>query len=230
MRTLCAMVSIGNREQVLPRSYPRFWSWCNRWSYDCILVKQPLHVAQKRPHFTKLHIPNAYQGYDRYLICDDDILISARAPQLPEVPDGFIGLVPDVVQDKTEHPDVVWTANSGFVIATPGSLPHFAEAAGMGRVHGIWSVADQGPLNLVAWRAKRVHELDSRWNYAPVLDYAVNRAGWSKWHNARRSRLAYAIGLRSRLLRSEVVRIKSAWGLHLIHRGRMTPLLDNLLP
>lgn len=229
-KTLCAMVSIGSDRDVLKFSFPRFWAWCSKWGYDCILIKQPLTEALELPHFNKLHIPLSYAGYDKYLICDDDILISSLAPELPEVPDGYIGMVPDVVQSQTTNDAVKWTANSGFLVATSGSIPLFESASKMGRVKDVWSIADQGPINVVAWTANKVYKIDVKWNYAPVLDYAVNRIGWKSWRGSRAARIRYFVGIQSRVMRQEVMRIRSAWGLHLIHRGRMTKPFENLLP
>src|SRR6266496_3193990 len=104
MTTLVAMVSSGRREHLSEIAFRRAARWASRNDYTVVLSKERLVPADRLPHYAKLLIPDRFPGFDRYCIIDDDLLISALAPPLPDIPDGTIGLVPDAEQGNTTKP------------------------------------------------------------------------------------------------------------------------------
>src|SRR5690606_39124080 len=103
-------------------AFPRASGWAARHGYSSVLIKTPLHRSGELPHFGKLRIPERFPGYERYCIIDDDLLISRRAPELPDITCTSIGLAPDAEQRHTKNPTVKWTGNTGFIIAPHNSL------------------------------------------------------------------------------------------------------------
>lgn len=215
-RTLAAMVSVGNRDWLTDCSFERFYRWASKHHYTCILVKDSLVPDTVLPHYNKLLIPQAYPGFDRYVICDDDLLLSHTAPALPEIPEGYVGLAKDAVQCHTTLEFVEWTGNTGFIVASKTGADLLSKAFETGDNDGIWGIADQGALNFVLWETGKIWELDTRWNYQPVVDFFHNQGkGWDAWKNDRSYRLSYYLGIKTGLRWQSLQRIKQAFGIHL---------------
>lgn len=228
--TLVAMVSTGPRQHLTSLSFPRASHWADRNEYSCVLVKRRLEDPGVAPFFAKLLVPRFFPGFDRYCIVDDDLLISANAPALPETPPGTVGMALDAEQGNTSHPDVERTYNSGFVVADAASVDLLEAAYAHGLEPTVWGGnGDQGALNLLGWQAGRLAEIDARWNVQPVLEHAVETVGWGAWSASPRRRAAHYAALALRVPGPARARIRSAWGLHLIH-VRFPGLLDALLP
>ena len=216
MKTLVAMLSVGDRNHLTDYSVPRAAAWASRNHYDFTLVKQPLQNQEQPPHYGKLHVPRTYPDYDRYCIVDDDILISHHAPALPEIPADQIGLCMDAEQRNTHNPKVQWTGNTGFILAGKDSVDLLERAQQTPEDSSIWGYADQGALNSVAWEQDRVFKLDKRWNYAPVLEYFIQGRGWETWKNSKAYRLSFYSKMLLRWPHPVTKSIRESWGLHMI--------------
>jgi hypothetical protein len=216
VKTLLATVSIGNRYRLTRHSLPRMETWARTCGMDFVVIRQPLTPPELPPHFNKLAVPAAFPGYDRYVIVDDDLLISRHAPTPPAVARGAIGLVPDDEQRHTRAPYVKWTGNTGFIIADAAAAPVFADALARGSDETIWGYADQSALNRSAWQAGCIEKLDARWNFMPVINYFVTRDTWEKWRTSRLYRLAYYLGITIGLARENRRKITTAYGVHLV--------------
>ena len=189
--TIVIMVSVGDRSHLSDYTYPRLAKWAARHGYSCILLKKNNSSAEKSPHFNKLIAHRDFPHFERYVIVDDDILISSEAPVLPEIPEGLIGLAKDAEQRNTEAPHIKWTANTGFIIAAKAELYLLEEAYKSGEYPfqcgdrsgmGIWGPYDQGIVNHILFDNEKIYQLNWRWNYQPILDYFINRGGgWEKW-------------------------------------------------
>ena len=229
MKTLVAMLSYGDRCHLSDPAFRRASQWASRHGYSSLLVKDPLHRPGERPHFGKLRLPFVAQGYDRYLIVDDDLLISSRAPALPETPVHKVALAPDAEQRHTTNPIVKWTGNTGFLLVHRQGLDLLEKALNAEEDPTIWGIADQGALNGVAWREDRIHQLDQRWNYQPVLEYFLRGRGWDAWQGDRIYRISFYARLLSRSSHPVLKQLSQAWGVHLI-RCLYPRLFDRLLP
>lgn len=216
MKTLLTTVSIGSRHHLTRHTLPRMEDWSRAHSLDFQVIRQPLVPDGMPPHFNKLAVPTAFPGYDRYVVVDDDLLISRHAPAPPDVPAGRIGLVPDDEQSHTRAPYVKWTGNTGFIVADAAAVPIFADALARGSDDTIWGYADQSALNRSAWETNCVERLDARWNFMPVIHYFVSRNTWDQWKNSRLYRLRYYAALVSGLAWKERRKIRAAFGVHLV--------------
>lgn len=228
MRTLLAMVSIGATREYAPRAFRRVAAYARRHAYDAVLVSSPLLPPGRRAHFEKLAVAAAFPGYDRYLVLDDDLYLSALAPALPEVPQGMVGLVPDAIQNLTSAPHVAWTGNTGFVLIGRDALDLQAKALQVAPRPDIWGMADQNTLNNVAWLEQRVHRLDARWNHLPIIHHIAHDITWDRWCSSRLLR----ISLYARFLLPTPQRraARAAWGLHLVRAPGRAAFFDRLLP
>ena len=216
MKTLVAMLSYGNRSHLSDPAFRRASQWASRHGYSALLVKEPLHRSGERPHFGKLRLPEVAPGYDRYLILDDDLLITAKAPALPVTPPHCVALAPDAEQRHTTNPLVRWTGNTGFILIHRQSLDLFHKALEAEEDSTIWGIADQGALNGVAWREGRVHQLDKAWNYQPVLEYFLTGKDWPHWLASRSYRLGFYARVLLRAPHPVIACMRSAYGIHLI--------------
>lgn len=216
MKTLVAMLSYGKRCHLSDPAFRRASQWASRHGYSALLVKEPLHRSGERPHFGKLRLPEVAPGYDRYLILDDDLFLTANAPALPDTPPECVALVPDAEQRHTTNPLVKWTGNTGFILVHRQSLDLFQKALEAEEDPTIWGIADQGALNGVAWSEGRVHRLDKAWNYQPVLEYFIIGKDWPHWLASRSYRLGFYARLVLKAPHPVITRTRSAYGIHLI--------------
>lgn len=229
MKTLVAMLSFGPREHLSDIAFPRTAHWASRQGYSVVLIKEPLHHANEKPHFGKLRIPERFPGFDRYCIIDDDLLISRNAPELPVLDEGKIGLVADAEQRHTQNPLVEWTGNTGFLLTQPSSLDLLAKACARGQDESVWGIADQGSLNAVAWKEQRVQRLDASWNYQCVLEFFLRGRGWEHWRTSRTYRLSFYVRLLLHSRQPQIQAVRRSWGLHLI-RAPYPRFFDHILP
>lgn len=223
--TIAVMVSIGNREHLSSYTFPRLSAWAAKHGYSSILLKKPYNPLDRPPHFNKLQVHQILPQFKRYIIVDDDLLFSERAPAMEEVPSGFVGACMDAEQRHTNAAHVKWTANTGFLVfdkqAQPlldlayekGIYPYGAEDDSDRK---IWGPFDQGILNDVLFTKNKIYKLDSRWNYQPILEYFINGKGWDKWKSNRLFRLKYYVSLLLPFANQNKKNIRNAYGLHLI--------------
>ena len=216
MKTLVATVSIGARDHLAMHSLPRLEAWSRRYGCDFAVIRQPLVSSALPPHFNKLAVPGQFPGYDQYVIVDDDLLISRKAPAPPVASAGRIGLVPDAEQRHTRATYVGWTGNTGFIVAHAASAPLFADALSRGSNDSIWGYADQSALNRTAWQADAVEKLDARWNLMPVIQHFVSRDTWDAWRTSRTYRLRYYASLACGVPSKNLKLIRQAYGVHLV--------------
>ena len=155
MKTLVAMLSVGDRDYLTDYSFNRLAKWAARNGYTSVLIKDNLADEGKLPHYGKLLIPKHFPNFDQYCIVDDDLLINSIAPALPDIPDDCVGLVADVVQSNTFNPLVNWTGNTGFILCSSRSCSLLEFAYRRGDDSTIWGIADQGALNSVLWQEKK---------------------------------------------------------------------------
>lgn len=230
MKTLIAIVSIGDRSHLSRMSLPRIIQYAAHHRYNVAFITNPIQPEGRQPHFAKLCVHKLLPGFDRYCVIDDDILLDPRAPPLPDVPPGHIGLARDHVQENTQNPLVEWTGNTGFIVFDQAAFPILDQACQHGDEESVWGYADQGALNYVLWTHRKAFEIDGRWNFAPVLSYFVDDPGigWTKWNNSKFTRIFYFANL---LLNPTFVsrrRIRENWGIHLI-RAQYNWLFDRLV-
>lgn len=223
--TIVVMVSIGDREHLSSFTFSRLSTWAAKHGYSSVLLKKPHNPLHRSPHFNKLQVHKILPNFKRYIIVDDDILISKNAPVMEEVPEGFIGACMDAEQRHTRALHVEWTANTGFLVFDQqatylldlayerGVYPYGAEDDSDKK---IWGPFDQGILNDVLFTHNKIFKLDYRWNYQPILAYFIQGKGWDKWKNDRFFRLRYYISLLSPFANKNKRNIKNAYGLHLI--------------
>ncbi|ACB76039.1 hypothetical protein Oter_2758 [Opitutus terrae PB90-1] len=216
MRTLLATVSIGARDRLTRYSLPRMEDWSRRCGMEFQVIRRSLIPAERPPHFNKLAIPAHFPDYDRYVIVDDDLLISRHAPPPPDTPLGSIGLVPDEEQRHTRAACVKWTGNTGFIVADKSTAPVFADALVRGSDATIWGYADQSALNRSAWTMGKLESLDRRWNFMPVIHHFVTRDAWQQWSTRRTYRLGYYLDILLRPGSKNRRMIRDAYGVHLV--------------
>jgi hypothetical protein len=216
MRTLVAMVSSGPRGHLTDYSFPRASKWAARHGYNAILIKDSLQGPNRPPHYGKLLVPEAFPGFDRYCVIDDDLLMNTTAPALPEIPSDCVGLAKDAEQRNTRRQGVEWTGNTGFILCPSAASHLLKEAYEGGDDPEIWGIADQGALNSVLWKRRKIAELDGRWNLAPVLDFFVQGRGWDAWLNSKPYRLSYYLGIATGIRWHRKAMLKHCWGCHLI--------------
>lgn len=223
------MVSVGPRDHLTGFSAPRAAAWASRNQYDFLLAKQALQTEGKPPQYTKLHIPDHHPGYDRYCIVDDDLLMTSTAPPLPDIPPEKIGLRPDAEQGQTQNPHVQWTGNTGFLVVGAGALDILVEAQRSERDPTVWGFSDQSVINSIAWKQGRVHCLDKRWNYAPVLEYFIQGKGWETWRTSRLYRASFYLKTVTRWPDPVIRGMGNCWGLHMI-RTNLRVIFHCVLP
>lgn len=229
MKTIVVVVSVGTRDNLTDFTYPRIARWASRHHYTCALVKHPIQPDGRPPHYAKLVVHHLFPGFDRYCVVDDDILMSRSAPELPEVPKGYVGLVKDEIQENTTNPIVKWTGNTGFLIFDATCFRFLDDACERGDDPTIWpGFADQSALNNVLWDRAAIHELDSRWNYAPVLAHFSRGMGWDKWSQSKSARIAYYLSLILNPFCDARRALREHWGVHLI-RTPYVRLFDRLV-
>jgi len=216
MKTLVASISIGAKRPLANYALPRMESWSHRHGFDFKVVREPLIPDTLPPHFNKLAIPARFPGYDRYVIIDDDLLISRTAPPPPSVGKGMIGLVPDDEQRHTTAVYVSWTGNTGFIVADAAAAPIFADALARGSDETIWGYADQSALNRSAWEAGAIEQLPAQWNFMPVIHHIVSTDCWPAWKSSRTKRLAYYLRLIIDPFFADRKKIVKAYGVHLV--------------
>ena len=173
MKTLVAIVSIGSRTKTFALSVPRARLYAARHGYDFTLITEALRPESGRtPHWDKLLVPQAFPGYDRYLLVDDDVLINHRlAPPLPDVPEGLIGIVKEPLPTRFDPP-MEFLGNSGVLLVDAAAVDLLDRAYKMGVVKGkIPGIAEQPALNITGWNTGRFVRLDWRWNYLVMNDW-----------------------------------------------------------
>lgn len=222
--TIVMMVSIGNRVHLSNFTYPRLAAWAASHGYSCMLVKKKIITDDRAPHFNKLIAHRLAPGFKRYIIIDDDLMLKAGSPPLPDFDESKVGLCEDPVQSNTHAPHVKWTANTGFIAAYHHSLHLLEQAYQNGEYpyncwddsgKGIWGPHDQAALNNILFQKNLVHQLDSRWNYQLVVDYYTNRGkGWHKWTQSRFYRLGFYISLFLPFSKNKKL-LKQSYGLHM---------------
>ena len=121
-----------------------------------------------------------------------------------------------------------WTGNTGFLLVHRQGLDLLEKALNTEEDPTIWGIADQGALNGVAWREDRIHQLDQRWNYQPVLEYFLNGPGWHVWQTNRLYRISFYIRLLTRSSHPCLRSLATAWGVHLI-RAPYPSFFDRVL-
>lgn len=223
--TIVVMVSVGDRANLTKYTFPRLAEWADKHNYSSILLKKPFNPLNRAPHFNKLQVHKLLPNFERYIIIDDDLLMSKNAPEMEQVPSGFIGLCKDAEQRHTEAKHIKWTANTGFVVVDKNGLHLLDEAYEKGEYpykcddgsgKGIWGPHDQGILNDVVFKHEKIFELNQKWNYQPILDYFINDEGWDKWQNNKFYRLSYYASLLSPFPNKNKKKLTDAYGLHLI--------------
>jgi hypothetical protein len=229
LKTIVVVVSVGTRDRLTDFSYPRIAKWASRNQYTCALIKHAIQPQGRPPHYAKLLAHRMFPGFDRYCVVDDDILISSKAPPLPEVPAGHVGLVKDEVQTNTTNPIVGWTGNTGFLVFDSSCFSFLEAACDHGDEPTVWGFADQGALNYILWQRSAVFELDGRWNYPPIIAHFSRGVGWHVWSQNRFVRLAYYVSLILNPLSRVRRLLKQQWGIHLI-RAPYTKLFDRHVP
>lgn len=224
--TIVIMVSVGNRTSITDYTFPALSNWAARNGYSVALVKKPVADTNRLPHFNKLLVHQLFKDFKKYIIVDDDLLMRKDAPAVPAVPFGFVGLCADAEQQNTEAPHVLWTANTGFMVANQealylleeayqsGDYPHHpSDGSGL----GIWpAIGDQPVLNNLLFKRNKIFKLDQRWNYQPVLEFFIHGKGWKTWKNNRLYRLSYYVYLLSPIKNKHKLAVKQAYGIHLI--------------
>lgn len=223
MRTIAIMISVGNRSHLTDITYQRLFIWATKHNYDCVLVKNDFADGNRTPHFNKLVCHKLFPDYDRYIVVDDDLLISKYAPKIDDVPNGFVGLAPDAVQENTELAIIQWTANTGFIVFDKYASRYLEEAyqlgiyqyhTGDGSNKGIWGPFDQGITNFVLFKEQKVFQLNQNWNTQFIISYYTRGKGWEEW----RSNKIYRLLFYSKLLfpfSKERRQLKKIYGLHL---------------
>lgn len=230
MRTLVAMVSTGRRETLTDVSFPRLAKWASRHDYSSVLIKEHLEGEGKPPHYAKLLVAQRFPDFDSYVVVDDDLLLNTHAPQLPTLPEGYVGLARDAEQRHTTNSHVEWTGNTGFVLFGGNERELLLEAYEKGDDPSIWGYADQGALNSVLWSRRRVVELDQRWNFAPVLTFFLKMGkGWEHWSNSRAYRMSYYAKVIGNPRSDERRALRACWGCHLI-RAPYPRFFDRFVP
>lgn len=221
-KTAVIMVSIGERTHLTDYTYIRIVSWAEKYGYSPFLVKELYADAKLRsPHFTKLMAHKIVGGFQRYIIVDDDILLSENAPEMENVPHGFVGMCRDAVQGNTLAKHVNWTANSGFIVCDSTAVKFLEMAYEKGIYEPkisedqIWGPFDQAILNDIVFSHNSVFELDWRWNYQCVIDYYSKTIGWEKWKSSRFQRIFYYLSLIIALPSKSYKMFRSAYGIHM---------------
>ncbi len=216
------MVSIGKRDHLTRFSYSRVYKWASKHGYSACLLKKPYVSTHTRsPHFTKLMVHRILPGFNKYIIIDDDILMSENAPPMEDVPLGYVGLCMDSVQINTNAEHVKWTANTGFIVCDETALYLLEEAYLNGEYTPktdkdlIWGPFDQGIVNDVLFRNDRAFKLDWKWNYQCIIEYYINGIGWDKWRTNRFERLFYYIKIWLPIKSKTKTLLRTAYGLHL---------------
>ncbi|MCX2575910.1 glycosyltransferase family protein [Pedobacter sandarakinus] len=219
--TIVVMVSLGNRTHLSDYTYPRLASWAATNGYSSILLKKGYeHETYRSPHFAKLMVHKILPNFKRYIIVDDDIIMSRYAPKMEEVPPGHVGLVPDAVQQITTAKHVTWNANSGFIVCDQTALALLEKAYADGEYHSdevenqIWGPFDQGILNDVLFKANKIYKLDWRWNYQAVIDFYSRTGGWERWKTSKFYRISYYISLVLPFSNNRKLLLK-AFGIHM---------------
>jgi len=173
MKTALAMITIGPDSWTRRYSVARARDYAAQHGYDFLQITEPIVKNSGRtPHWEKVLIPRACPGYDRWLIIDDDVLINLRkAPPLPDLPVGHLGMVREPVPTRFKLP-MEWLGNSGVLLLDREAVDLLESAYAMGEYKDIVpGYGDQPALNAVAWSQKRVFRLDWKWNYMLMADW-----------------------------------------------------------
>ncbi len=205
-------------------------NWAVRNGYSHVVVTHKLGTLERPPHYSKLLVPREFPNFDRWIIVDDDLLISSQAPPLEDVPPGFVGLAPDAEQENTTRAGVEWTGNTGFVSVDAPAAELLEEAYRQGDAPDVWGPFDQGALNAVAWSQNRVFKLDPRWNDAIVVRFFHACGKWHRWNSSKAYRSAQMLKMVSGMNRPLLGAIRQAWGVHLIHARKYAWFFDRRLP
>lgn len=220
--TIVIMVSVGDREHLTKFTYPRLAAWAAKHHYSSCLLKKPYQSDLDRSlHFTKLMAHKILPGFERYIIIDDDLLLRTDAPEMEEVPEGYVGLCMDAVQVNTAATHVKWTGNTGFIVCDRSALKFLEQAYYEGEYQPldpsqtIWGPFDQAILNHILFKNDRVYQLDWRWNYQCVIDYYDKTIGWHNWKNKRWERLLYYLKIGLPLSSRAKKKITQAYGIHM---------------
>lgn len=224
MRTIVIMVSVGNnRKRLTDYSFNRLYKWASKHNYSCVLLKNDINYLDRTPHFTKLIAHKQFPNFERYIIVDDDILISEFSPAIENVPKGFVGLCMDSVQSNTQNPDIKWTANTGFIVADSTSVQFLEKAyengqypfnCGDGTNKGIWGPFDQAITNFVLFKNKKIFKLDPKWNTQIVIEFYTNDKGWHHWCKKKLYRIGFYLSLLTPFSKNRQ-NMKSIYGLHM---------------
>jgi hypothetical protein len=224
MKTLVTCLSIGERK-IAETSVLRLDSWCQAQGYA--FKKLDSVIDDSRPGrsltYQKLLIPVTFPEYDRVVVVDDDILMSAKAPGLPDTgPDQLALALNGTQQHREKIPDVT-IYNTGFVIVGKDRARDFADAyEGDDADFGCAPGTDQAEINARIYRGElAITELDPRWNFQVPQEFREANAGASWNRNPRLGRLVF---LSSCLTPGNPwrKRIREAWGIHLL--GAVRPL------
>ncbi len=240
MKTLIAMVTIGPDTTMRMLAVKRATAYASKHGYNFERIHEPSRPESDRtPHWEKLLVPDAFPGYDRYLVIDDDILINHRvAPKLPDIPDRNMGLVKEPIPGPFVEP-VDWVGNTGFMLVRREALDLMEKSYEFGEYEDIApGFGDQPAVNAVAWRENRVTRVAWNWNYLLMADWLMRsyrlQSPWTK--NTMLARIA-KVTLTFRLLtsflphsRTSVIsNVKNAYMLHLTWYRMGAPLIDRVL-
>lgn len=227
-KTLVIMVSVGDRSHLSDISFSRAQRWATRNNYSIILIKIPMQPSNRSPHYGKLAAPRLFPGFDRYIIIDDDLLMSRNAPPAPNVETGKIGIARDEVQVDIVLSYAPWNANTGFMIIDKDAIQYLEDAI----VHGDESLLpgpyDQGALNIVGWRANVFQEIDQRWNFQLINHFITKYKSWNYWDKHVSNRILYFFNIMFNPFSIQRKLIKNCYGCHLI-KCKYIRLIDSIL-
>jgi len=240
MKTMIGMVTIGKSSATRERAVNRAQCYARRHGYEFAQIHSPVRPGTTRtPHWEKTLVPQAFPGYERYWIIDDDILINHRlAPALPAVDAGKIGLVREPLPEDPAN-NVPWVGNTGVMLLEHAGLDLLTKAYDLGEYKDVPpGYGDQPAVNVVAWRENRVTRLEWKWNYLLMADWLMCAHGqeypWTKSQSLGRlakATLTLRLMTRDFWRRSDevVARLRQAYEVHLTWYRMGANLVDQVL-
>ena len=158
MRTALVAIVIGDAYRRIYEQFirARFEAYARRHGYELRVIDRPIRdLPGKKFTWQKLLLPETpwFGDYDRIAFVDSDIFIARDAPELPAVPDGKVGLVPDK--------GAPFQYNSGVLIYRPGPAIADAFAEALKDPDPFW---DQWALTRVLQARGMDHAIDRRFN------------------------------------------------------------------